>query len=82
MTLGRSMKDVLAAADEPDVVAGIVLKAAGARHPKLRFRAGALPNRLRLLRRFAPAGVRDAGIRKDLRLYAVPTSTRTAGVDA
>ena len=41
---------------------------------KLRHVAGGLANRLRLLRRFAPAGLVDAGIRKDLRLDA-PTAS-------
>jgi hypothetical protein len=49
-------------------VADVVLEAASAPHPKLRYTAGALARRLRLLRRFAPAGLIDAGIRKDLRL--------------
>ena len=54
----------------PAVVADVVLKAASAARPKLRYAAGGLANRLRLLRRFAPAGLVDAGIRKDLRLDA------------
>ena len=58
----------MATADEPSVVADVVLKAASAARPKLRYTAGGLANRLRLLRRFAPAGMVDAGIRKDLRL--------------
>src|SRR5882762_7796875 len=33
--------------------------------------SGGLASRLRLLRRFAPAGLVDAGIRKDLQLDAV-----------
>ena len=55
-------------ADEPEVVADVVLQAATDRKPKLRYAAGGLANRLRLLRRFAPAHLVDAGIRKDLRL--------------
>lgn len=49
-------------------------EAATAARPKLRYTAGTLANRLRLLRRFAPAGVLDAGVRKDLRLDAVTAS--------
>jgi len=60
--------EVMAAADPPSVVADVVLRAASADRPKLRYTAGRLANRLRLLRRFAPAGVLDAGIRKDLHL--------------
>jgi NAD(P)-dependent dehydrogenase (short-subunit alcohol dehydrogenase family) len=75
--LGRQMKEVLAGADEPGVVADVVLKAASAPSPKLRYAAGALARRLRLLRRFAPAGLMDTGIRKDLRLDALTTPSGT-----
>ena len=68
--LDKVLKDVMAPADEPTVVADVVLEAAIADRPKLRYVAGGLANRLRLLRRFAPAGLVDAGIRKDLRLDA------------
>jgi NAD(P)-dependent dehydrogenase (short-subunit alcohol dehydrogenase family) len=72
--LGRQLKEALAAADEPDVVADVVLEAASAARPKLRYTAGAGANRLRLLRRFAPPGVVDAGIRKELQLDALTAS--------
>jgi NAD(P)-dependent dehydrogenase (short-subunit alcohol dehydrogenase family) len=65
----RRVKEVLVGADGPDVVAEIVLKAAMATHPKIRYAPG-LASRMRLLRRFAPASVLDAGVRKDLRLAA------------
>lgn len=68
--LDKVLKKVMATADEPTVVADVVLQAATAVQPKLRYTAGGLANRLRLLRRFAPAGLVDAGIRKDLRLDA------------
>src|SRR5438874_1143507 len=64
--LGKQMKEVLAAADEPGVVADAVLKAASAPRPKLRYTAGPLARRLRLLRTLAPAALVDAGIRKQL----------------
>jgi len=70
--LGRVLKHVMANADDPAVVAEVVLEAATADRPKLRYPAGRLANRLRLLRRFAPAGLLDAGIRKDLRLGVSP----------
>jgi hypothetical protein len=55
-----------------------VLHAATAAHPKLRDTAGGLANGVLLLRRFAPAGLIDAGIRKDLRLDALaPSLART-----
>jgi NAD(P)-dependent dehydrogenase (short-subunit alcohol dehydrogenase family) len=68
--LAGRMKEVMAAADEPGVVADVVLAAARAARPRLRYTAGGLAKRLRLLRRFAPAGLVDAGIRKDLQLDA------------
>ncbi|MGF6755886.1 oxidoreductase [Paraburkholderia sp. GAS42] len=64
----KRVKEVVEGADGPEVVAETVLQAALAARPKLRYAAGGLAGRLRLLRRFAPAGLVDAGIRKDLRL--------------
>jgi NAD(P)-dependent dehydrogenase (short-subunit alcohol dehydrogenase family) len=72
--LDKVLKEVMATADEPTVVADVVLEAAIADRPKLRYAAGGLANRLRLLRRFAPAGLVDAGIRRDLRLDTPTTS--------
>jgi hypothetical protein len=60
----------MATADQPGVVAEIVLKAASAVRPRLRYTAGGLAGRLTWLRRFAPVGLMDAGIRRDLRLDA------------
>ena len=70
--VSRRVKEVMTTADEPGVVANTVLKAATAAHPKLRYPSGGLASRLRLLRRFAPSGLVDAGIRKDLQLDAAP----------
>src|SRR5689334_17236557 len=72
--LDKVLKKVMATADEPTVVADAVLEAAIANRPKLRYTAGGLAKRLRLLRRFAPAELVDGGIRKDLRLDAVAAS--------
>lgn len=66
--VNKRVKEVAEGADGPEIVAETVLQAALAARPKLRYAAGGLASRLRLLRRFAPAGVVDAGIRKDLRL--------------
>jgi NAD(P)-dependent dehydrogenase (short-subunit alcohol dehydrogenase family) len=66
--VGKVLTKVMANADEPSVVAEVVLQAATASQPKLRYTAGRLANRLRLLRKFAPARLLDAGIRKDLHL--------------
>src|SRR5213083_712463 len=57
--LGKRLKEVVEAGDEPGIVADVVLKAAVAPRPKLRYAAGALANRLRILRRFAPASLVD-----------------------
>jgi NAD(P)-dependent dehydrogenase (short-subunit alcohol dehydrogenase family) len=72
--VSKRVKEVMATAEQPGVVADVVLHAASAVHPKLRYTAGPLANRLRLLRRFAPAGLVDSGIRRDLRLDAVPVA--------
>jgi NAD(P)-dependent dehydrogenase (short-subunit alcohol dehydrogenase family) len=74
--LANKVKQVIEAGDEPGAVADVVLEAASAARPKLRYPAGGLANRLRLLRRFAPAGLLDSAIRKDLGLDAVTTSLR------
>jgi NAD(P)-dependent dehydrogenase (short-subunit alcohol dehydrogenase family) len=68
--LDSRLKEIMAAADQPGVVADVVLYAASAAHPKVRYTAGGLASRLRWLRRLAPARMVDAGIRKDLRLGA------------
>lgn len=64
----RRVQEAMAGAEGPDVVAETVLLAAQASKPKLRYTAGTLAKRLRLLRSFAPAGLVDAGLRKDLSL--------------
>ena len=68
--VAKRMTEMIATGDQPGVVADAVLKAARADRPKLRYPAGGSASRLRLLRRFAPAGVVDAGLRKNLRLDA------------
>jgi short-subunit dehydrogenase len=65
----KRVKEVLVGADGPEVVAAMVLKAATAAQPKIHYAPG-MARRMRLLRRFAPASVLDAGVRKDLRLAA------------
>ncbi len=66
--LVKQMKETLARADEPSVVAEVVLQAVRAARPKLRYTAGPLAGRLRFLRRFAPVGMVDSAIRKELKL--------------
>ena len=74
--VNKRVKEVMATAEQPRVVADVVLKAATAARPKVRYTAGGLAGRLRLLRTYLPAGVMDAGIRRDLRLDAAPASSR------
>jgi short-subunit dehydrogenase len=66
----ESLKQAIAGADDPAIVAEVVLRAARAAHPKLRYTAGGLAGRLRVLRRFAPAGMIDSSIRKEMQLDA------------
>jgi NAD(P)-dependent dehydrogenase (short-subunit alcohol dehydrogenase family) len=54
--------------DDPEVVAEVVLRVARTERPKLRYTAGKAARRLQLLRRFAPASLMDAGVRKSLQL--------------
>ena len=72
--LSKKLKEELAAAEAPGIVADVVLQAATAARPKLRYTAGRVAGRLRWLRRFAPARLLDAGIRKDLQLEALRVS--------
>jgi NAD(P)-dependent dehydrogenase (short-subunit alcohol dehydrogenase family) len=72
--LEKMFKELVEGGDEPSVVADTVLKVASAARPKLRYTAGGVAGRLRLLRRFAPAGLVDAGVRKNLQLDAQTAS--------
>jgi NAD(P)-dependent dehydrogenase (short-subunit alcohol dehydrogenase family) len=69
-SMNRVIEKVMASGDEPSVVGATVLKVAIAAVPRLRYTSGGLAARLRLLRRFAPARLMDAGLRKDLQLDA------------
>jgi NAD(P)-dependent dehydrogenase (short-subunit alcohol dehydrogenase family) len=72
--VNKRVNEIMATAEPPGVVAETVLTAASATHPKVRYAAGKLAKRLRFLRRFAPAVLVDAGIRKDLQLDALTAS--------
>ncbi|RJF88627.1 oxidoreductase [Oleomonas cavernae] len=72
--LNKLVQVLMPKADDPGVVAEVVLRAAKAARPKLRYTAGVTAGRLRLLHKFAPAGLLDAGIRKDFQLD-VPTAS-------
>jgi NAD(P)-dependent dehydrogenase (short-subunit alcohol dehydrogenase family) len=71
--MAKRMTEMVAAGDRPAVVADAVLKAATANRPKLRYPAGSAV-RLRWLRRFAPAGVLDASLRRTFHLDMVTAS--------
>lgn len=71
VAVAARIAQLMETAEGPEVVAATVLTAARAQRPKLRYTSGVLAGRLRLLRTFAPAGVMDAGLRKDLRLQAI-----------
>lgn len=62
--VGEAMKN----ADEPSVVADVVLTAIRAAQPKRRYTAGKVAAQLQFMRRFAPTSFLDAGIRKSLQL--------------
>lgn len=68
LSIKHRLSQIIDNADEPSVVASTILKAADSEQPQLRYTAGSLATRLKLLRRFAPARLLDAGVRKDLRL--------------
>lgn len=68
--VSQRIQEVMATAQPPRVVADTVLKAANETHPKLRYTPNGLASQLRFLRRFAPAGLVDSALRKDLRLEA------------
>jgi NAD(P)-dependent dehydrogenase (short-subunit alcohol dehydrogenase family) len=79
--VGARLQQIVKTADEPEIVANVVLEAATAARPKLRYTAGKLARRLSLLRRFAPVGALDAGVRKDLRLDAGTATPPNRAVD-
>lgn len=66
--LTKRVVELVAGGDEPSVVAKVVLKAAVASKPRLKYTAGKLACTLGFLRRLAPAKILDSGLRKDLRL--------------
>ncbi|MBI1752254.1 MAG: oxidoreductase [Acidobacteria bacterium] len=76
--LDLRVKEALEGADGPGVVAKTVVQVALAATPKVRHTSGALARRLRLLRRFAPAALVEAGVRRDLRLDSQPAVRKHA----
>lgn len=66
--LAKILKAAVESGDDPKIVAKVVLKAANAKHPKMRYTAGTLAFGLSFLRRFAPAVMMDKGIRQQMKL--------------
>ncbi len=62
------VSDALKSADEPDVVARVVVGAAQDRRPRTRYTAGKTAAKLAFMRRFLTASLLDKGIRKSLGL--------------
>lgn len=71
--LAKLMKTAIESGDDPMVVAQVVLKAANAQNPKIRYPAGKLAGRLNFLRKFAPAFLMDKGIRQEMKLDSLET---------
>ena len=71
--LAERWQEMVSVGDEPDAVAAVVLEAATAIRPKLMYPVGGVAS-MRWLRRFAPARLTDAVVRKNLRLDAATAS--------
>ena len=69
-TVVKRVNDNIANGVDPEVVARVVLRAATARTPRLRYTAGSEAATLAMLRAFAPASILDRGIRKAFGLGA------------
>lgn len=72
--VGRRLTEMIESGDSPGVVAEVVLQAASAARPRLRYAVGAVARRLRWIHSFAPTGILDAAIRKELRLHTMTPS--------
>ena len=64
----KVVNQAMANAEEPSVVAEVVLQAIYSKRPKRRYTAGKTAAQLKFLRRVAPANLFDAAIRKNLQL--------------
>ena len=64
----KVLREVMATADAPEVVAHIVVAAATAATPRRRYTAGRMARQVSLLRRFVPANLFDKSLRKQMRL--------------
>jgi NAD(P)-dependent dehydrogenase (short-subunit alcohol dehydrogenase family) len=66
--VGQKLTAMIETGDGPGVVADVVLKAASEARPKVRYTTGRVAWRLRWQRRFAPASMVDAALRKQMGL--------------
>ena len=62
------VRDAMATADSPELVARTVLQAAMAPRPRRRYTAGKIAGQVSVLRRFVPAEAFDKSLRKQMRL--------------
>jgi short-subunit dehydrogenase len=70
---GKRLTAMIEKGDSPDDVAAVVLKAASAARPSLNYTVGSEARKLRLFSSFAPAGMVDAALRKQMGLNALAT---------
>ena len=68
IAMEKRLDEMMHVAEDPDVVANTVLKAAQASNPKPRYTSGNEASRLRLMNTLLPQSLLNAGIRKHLRL--------------
>lgn len=66
--VGKRLTAMIEKGDSPNDVAEVVLKAADAPRPNLRYTVGREARKLRLFSSFAPAGMVDAALRKQMGL--------------
>jgi hypothetical protein len=65
-------------ADEPEVVAAVIVKASSAPSPNLRYPAGRQARALSLITRFAPTALVDKAIRRVNNLTTPPKGSKFA----
>ncbi|TXL80112.1 hypothetical protein D9O29_07620 [Pantoea vagans] len=68
--LAKVLSKAMTEAESPEIVGEVVVKAAQALHPKVRYTAVTLAGKLNFLLRVAPASFLDKVVRKNLQLDA------------
>lgn len=69
--VGKRLSELIEKGDSPRDVAEVVLKAAAAARPNLRYTVGREARKLRMFSSFAPAGMLDSALRKQMGLSAL-----------